>query len=377
MYRYKYQTYGSSKVAQALPKVLDYAQDYGSALGGAIGFAAKGLYDTFSGKNKMLDTNTMPYRPKRPAFGRRRSSRRYKKKQYKSTTVRRKSRRTYPRKKTNLRREVKKIKKQLDADSARHVSKAIWKEVLSCSTNAVNYLDWTICTASQIESFLANLRYYDPGNPGTLTTASGATGSYSRDFYFKNIHSTLEVVNNYQIPCRIKIYLVKPKGDTGIVPTTYYSNCIADQVITGGSVTTKGVFPTDLTVFMSQWNCKCVKDVYLDAGARVYAKHNTGPFRYDPSVYDSQNLEFQSKFKACNWLIRIEGVIAHDSVVATQVSTAQARVDVSSITRAEIIYDAGVVLDDIYISNTHDGAFTNAGFVTNKPIADNQPWSNN
>lgn len=336
----------------------------------ALGISG-GAYNYF--KNKILGTNTM-YRPKRPAFGRRRRTRRStKKKQYKGSKTR-KSRKTFRRTKPSLRKEVKQIKRQLNADSARHVYKQMVANQLVCTLNAVNYTYSDVITCSNLETFASQLRYYDPAVPGTLVTAPGGTGTFQRELYFKSVSCSVDVRNNYQVPVKVKVYLCKPKGDTNIAPTTYYTNSITDQLIGGGGLTTPGVYPTDLVAFTSQWSIKCLKDVTLDAGAYFTVSHKVGPFRYDPSLVDSHALEYQPKYKSFAIMFRVEGVVGHDTAAA-QYTTLPAGIDYSLTNRAEIIYDAGVILDDIYVSNLRSGTFTNGGVVTNKPIADNQGYS--
>lgn len=375
MYRSRYETYGTSKYAKAMPKILEASATIGSALGSSLVFGAKGIYDIFANypKNKILDKNIMAYprRTKRPAFGRRRRS--YKKKQYKSTKSK-KSRKSFNRSKPKLAKQVRQIQKKLGEDSARHTYKWLRSRDVQCAVNAINYEEITISTATNLEQYIANLRYYDPSVPGTLVTASGATGTYQRTIHFKNISQQLIIRNNYQVPCKVKVYLVKAKGDTNIVPLTYYTNGITDQVISGGNLNTAGIFPTDLNAFMSQWSCKCVKDVILDAGAMVMASHNTGHIKYDPSVYDEHTLDYQRKFKSASFIVRVEGVVAHDTS-ADQQTTLSGGVDIEANTRAEINYDAGIALDDIYVYVTRSTSFTNGGVLTNKPIADNQPSS--
>jgi len=371
-----YEAYGTSKYSRAVPELVQFGAELGTALGGALAFGAKGVYDIFRDypKNKILSTNTMPYkrtfkRSRRTALSSRRS---YKKKSYSKKT--RKPKRTSRRTKTSLKKEVRHIKQQLNADSARHIYKQLTADAWSVSANECTQGTIAIITGSLLETYISHLRYYDPSNPGTLTTASGATGTFQREIHFKNVNAKLEVHNNYQVPCRVKIYLVKPKGDTNISPTTYYNNSIADQVITGGNTSTAGIYPTDLKTFMSQWSVKCVKDAILDAGAFTVVSHNSGAFKYDPSLFDDHSLEYQNKFKACAWFMRIEGVLGHDTS-ANQVTTIPTRIDYTTTLRAEIIYDAGVVLDDIYLANNRSSSFTNGGVITNKPIADNQSYS--
>lgn len=363
-----YQVYGRSKYAKAMPKILRASADIGTAVGSGLVFAGKGLYDTFS-KNKMFSTNKAM--PAKKTYRRRRVSRSSKRKTYKGTRSR-KPKKSYARKRTSLKKEVKLIKRQLNADSARHVYKGLNAYLLNFALNNSNYQTFDVVTGSLIETYMANLRYYDPSTPGTLVTAAGATGAYSRELHFKNVHGMLEIRNNYQTPCKVKVYLVQPKGDTNISPTTYYNNSIADQLIGGaGTIVTNGIYPTDLNAFTAQWRCKCIKDVNLDAGSTVVVTHNSGSFKYDPSLFDSHALEYQNKFKAFAFFVRVEGVIGHDTILG-QYTTISGGVDIATSVRAEILYDAGINLDDIYLSNSRATAFTNAGVVTNKPIADNQ-----
>lgn len=373
MYRYRYHTYGTSKYARAMPKILQASADIGTAVGSGLVFAGKGLYDTFS-KNKILAKDkAMPY--KRTFKRSKRSSKRsYKKRQFKGTRSK-KPKRSY-RRKTSLKKEVKQIKRQLNADSAHHVYKLLTGDKLLTAVNQSNYATFEVITGTLLEAYMANLRYYDPATPGTLVTASGATGSYQREIFFKNVNGIIELRNNYQVPVKVKVYLVKPKGDTTITPTTYYNNAIADQLIGGaGSITTNGVYPTDLAPFMAQWRIKCVKDVVLDSGATVVASHNSGSFKYDPSLFDSHALEYQTKFKSFAWFVRVEGIIGHDTSVATEQTTLAGGVDVLQTIRVEIIYDAGVILDDLYVNNLRDASFTNGGVVASKPVSDNISYS--
>lgn len=371
----RYEVYGTSKYAKAMPKILRASADIGSAVGSGLIFAGKGLYDTFSNskKNKMLATNTMALRKR---TYKKRSRRSTKKSQFKRTKSR-KPKRTYRRKRTSLIKQVRQIRKDLQSDSARHVYKLLASDKVLCSVNQCNYVDFPMCNATLIENnFLANLRYYDPSVPGTLVTASGATGSYQRELHIKNVHSILELRNNYQVPCKVKVYLAKPKSDTSIAPVTYYNNAIADQLIGGaGTITTNGIYPTDLRPFMAQWSVKCLKDVVLDAGATTVVSYSTGAFNYDPSLYDSHALDYQTKFKSFVFMVRVEGVIGHDTSVATEQTTLACGVDTSTQLRAEIIYDAGVILDDLYLANLRDASFTNGGVVASKPVSDNIGYS--
>lgn len=318
-------------------------------------------------ENKILRTVTAMATPKARVTLRNKKSR---------TTSKKSNRKRRGRKpKASLKKQVTQIKKQLNAGQARHVYKNLHAYDLSCAVNSISYSNLDFATGSQIETYMANLRYYDPAAPGTLVTAAAATGTYQRDIHFKNIFASAELRNNYQVPVNVKVYLLQPKGDTDVSPATYYSNAIVDQLIGGaGTTTTAGIYPTDLSAFVQQWRIKCVKDVTLEPGHSTTVSHSTGSFTFDPALYDHHTLAYQNKFKSFSFFVRLEGVVGHDTT-ADQQTTLQAAVDCLITLRAEILYDAGVSLDDIYLYDQRAAAFTNGGVVSLKPVADNIGYS--
>lgn len=327
----------------------------------------------FFKKNKMLAVDKMP-RTSKKSTRRLSSSRKFTQQKNGSRVSSKKPVATRRRTRLSLRQEVRMLKKSVASDQAYHCHKryetgAISSAVAQCNHTNINYTDITY-----LEAMLTQLRVLNPAT-GALTTYNPASGSTSQQIHFKNFYGKLELVNNYQVPCRIKVYLCRTKADTSISPVTYYTNGITDQVISGGNATTPGIFMTDIDVLKEQWSLKVLKDVVLDAGSRVEVTHSTGPFNYDPSLVDSHPLSYQTKYKAFTFVVRIEGLIGHDSAVAGQQTNLSAAVDYIQTMKADIIYDAGVNLNDIYITDNRDATFTNGGLVTNKPIADNQAYA--
>lgn len=370
-------TVAAAAASYAMDKAKDKAVDY------AVGKVKSivGRYKTYSSsgkklrgnssKNKILRTNTMPYKK---SFLRRTVSKKTGAVSYRRPTT--KSKRPYKkrssyRRKPPLTRQVREIKKALNADQARFVFKSVSKDVVTSSAFAVEHEAHNMTGVSEIEGMITQLRYYDPSNPGTLVTANANTGTYSRKIHFKNIHAKLDIKNSYQIPCRIKVYIVTPKSDTNLTPLSYYTAGITDQVITGGDETTPLLYLTDINNFNSQWKAKLVKDVELMAGKSCTATWNSGSFDYDPSVFDAHTVEYQTKFKSAVWVIRIESPPCHDATTAGQVDYNACSVDVLTYIKAEVLYDAGCNLDDIYISNNLSGAFTSGNGVTGAPLSDN------
>lgn len=286
------------------------------------------------------------------------------------------TKKTNYKKKPSLAKQIKDLQKSVKSDQAYHTYKSATATKITTSVGECEHESILVNTATNMETWMANLRYYDPAVPGTLTTANASTGTYSRVIHFKNINCRLNVRNNYQVPCKLRVYLVKPKSDTNISPITYYANGIGDQVINAGADRqTSLIYLNDIDVFKEQWSAKVLKDVQLEPGASVVVSHNTGSYDYDPSLVDSHTDAYQTKYKFFGYIIRIEGVMGHDTSVVDQIGLLNCGVDYEYFIKAEIIYDAGVNLNDIYISDTRDTSFTNSGVCSNKPIADNQPYS--
>lgn len=334
--------------------------------------AASKAYDYFSGKNNVVKEYKMPAR-----FTRRPMPKRVYNKKTGKTYCKVPCKKS-SKSKTSLSKQVKDLKRSVNADQARHVYKYFTSGYAVSANGACDHTALIINDAPTLETYTSQLRYYDPSNPATLVTAAGGTGTFSRQLHFKNIYSKLTVRANYLMPVRVKIYLVTPKGDTNIHPLTYYANGLVDQVIGGSAVPeTAGIYLTDIDVFNKQWSAKLVKDVEIKPGGTVTATTSIKPFDYDPSVYDSHTVAYQPKFKSAVWVIRQEGVLAHDSTLFTQQGLMNSYIDYEVYHKAEILYDAGTNLNDIYLDDNRATTFTNGPMATNCPVADNQVSANN
>lgn len=279
------------------------------------------------------------------------------------------------RRKPTIKKELKLIKRSLKADQAYHTYKDsncadIDASVAKCQHGAIS-----VASITNLQSAMANFRYYDPSTPGTLVTADASTGTYSRQIHCNSITNSLTLRNNYQVPCRYRVYKVVPKSDTNIAPLTYYTNGITDQVITAGvDQTTPQIYLTDIDVFNSQWSAKVLRSGILQPGQQVSCSYKSKSFDFDPSVFDSHTVDYQPKYGCSVFIVRIEGVVGHDTTADDQ-TTLQASLDMEASRIYKFTYDAGVNLNDIYIQDSRDQSFTNGGLISNKPVSDNQAYS--
>lgn len=276
-------------------------------------------------------------------------------------------------KKTTLKKQIKDLKKVVSSDQAYHTHRAAAAEDLLASAGQVAQSFYVGSSTPTMETAVANLRYYDPAVPGTLVTANAATGTYSRVLHFSSINGKIEVRNNYQIPCKVRVYLALPKQDTNISPSSYFSDGVTDQVISGAT-TSPLLFPTDIDVLTEAYKMKLVKNTLLEPGKQFTVSHTVKAIDYNPAMVDIHQLSYQKKYKNFLWYVRVEGPLAHDTI-ADQQGLADCGVDIQYLTTYKIIYDAGVNLNDYSYAESRDTTFTNGAVVSNKPVSDNQSYS--
>ena len=88
-------------------------------------------------------------------------------------------------------------------------------------------------TGSVIEAAIDNMPTFDTAAPSTLKFVNFTTGDYSKEVYIAKFAAGLQLVNNYLIPVRCKIWLCKVKTDTSHSPCEAWDLGIAD--VTGGA----------------------------------------------------------------------------------------------------------------------------------------------
>lgn len=274
-------------------------------------------------------------------------------------------------KKKSLKKTVREIQKEIKSEQANLIYRScVTGRVLSSvNQSTVSSVNSVGCT--ELEAVLGQLRFFDSATPGTLIQASGATGTYMREYHFKNISSSIKLVNNYQVPVEVQMFVCSPKEDTSIPPATAFTNGLAD--VGNPSSTSRLVFVTDSSEFNHLWSIKLSKKARLEPGQSLNSIYSIKDCFYDPSVFDSHALEYQRKFKNYSIMIRVSGVLGHDTSLDQQ-GHLQAGIDYSIKTTYNVEYDAGIDLKFIVVNDLSD-SFTNGGVVSEQPIADNIGYS--
>lgn len=301
-----------------------------------------------------------------------REVRSYKKGQRKYRYRRRRKRKVCVAKDYRVRKQVKELKRVVEGDQGTHIDRRISKIILSSAVNASNIQAMTLNDINIIEDVISNLKYYNPSIPGTLTTADGTSGTFQKEFYIKQVYGKCTLHNNYQVPVNATLYIIEPKEDTSIEGDTAFANGLTDM--SNASATSMLVYPTDSPQFGDLWKITKSSRKIIQPGDSLSVSVSFDGFQYDPSFVDNHALVFQSRFKGCQALARIEGCFGHDTV-ASEITTLQSSVDIVYETKIVVKYPAGVDLKYLRVTNNLSTSFTNSGVHSNMPVSDNQTYS--
>lgn len=276
-----------------------------------------------------------------------------------------------PKQKKSVKAQIKELKKSIQQSEGVLIYRKRGTSRLIGSVNQQSFGASEDLTIANLETVLAQLRFFNPAAPATLTQGSGASGTYYREYLFKSIHTNVTVRNNYQIPCKCTLYVVTPKEDTNISATTAYTDGLAD--VGNPSYASPLCYLTDSDEFNDLWKIQSTKVKMLMPGEQMHSLHSVKDILYSPATYDSHALAYQKRFGSYQIIVRIDGVLAHDSS-ADQQGFAQCGCDIAWDTTFKVEYDAGVDLKFIYLDDTSD-SFTNGALVSSMPVADNIPYS--
>lgn len=274
--------------------------------------------------------------------------------------------------KPSLKKQVKSLTRSIKSTMGTLIYRKRTTERLLTSINEKGYgIAQNQVDMNLYETVLGELRFFNPSAPGTLIQGSGASGTYFREYNFKNVTSKLCAKNNYQVPCKFTVMLMCSKEDTSINPATAFQNGLVD--VGNPSSQSQLTYFTDSDEFNKLWSIKKTKKKLLQPGQELKISHSYKDMMYDPAVFDSHSLTFQNKYKTFCWLIKVEGRLGHDTS-ADQQGLTQAGVDIVVDNVLKVEYDAGCDLKFIVVSDGSD-SFTNGAVTSSKPVSDNIGYS--
>lgn len=224
---------------------------------------------------------------------------------------------------------------------------------------------------SDVNTQASALRYFDPATPGTLIVSDVGSASYSQKLDMK-CSAKIIFKNSYQTPVMIRVAAMRPKTDTAVSPSSAFSDGLVD--VGGNADTSMLVYWSDSALLKSLYKSDGEKTATLVCGESIELNVNVGHWTFDPSVGDSQVYQYQKKLKACVLLVRLEGVIAHDSGTSANVGSMQGGVDYHANITWTTKYEAGV---DIHFYDINDQSATmgSTALTGTNPVTDLQGFS--
>lgn len=248
-----------------------------------------------------------------------------------------------------MKKRVRRLEKCVTQQLAKHTHRRRDVGTLRCAQRviAMHNMD---CGGSKvrIEAAMANLRFFDPAT-NSLVFQDPANGTYQRDMCVE-IHRKLSVRNNYNSTVKVKIYDCVPKDATALTPVTMYNNSLNDQGNPGSD--SPMMFVTDAEQLRDVWRVKLVSSKVLKNGQQCTVSSHQKDFQYQVATNDAHTTPYDKNQGGHLFLIRIEGVLAHDSLNSTtQQALANCGIDWMCDTTFIFRYDAGKGLNDFSIAD--------------------------
>lgn len=290
---------------------------------------------------------------------------------FKKTEFRRRKKpvkKTFPKK---IKEQIKHLRQIADSDTGTLTYRKRTTNQLISDVNQQAMKAITGTSTVLVEEALNQCRFYDVTNPAVLKVPT-ITGTYCKDYLIESTHSKLTIRNNYQVPCKLKVYLCKPKIDTSSTPADFVTSGLSDS--TNTTIASTNVYATDSPHLHEAYSIVKTKTYILEGGQQVECTHHEGAYTYSPDFVDSHSQFYQKAYKAFVWLLVLQGTLAHDSVINTEQGICKATIDIMVDLVHKVKYNAGIDLKYTYIDQQLD-TFTNGPVLSNKPTADNQNYS--
>lgn len=268
--------------------------------------------------------------------------------------------------------KVRALEKKLKDETSLIIYKYDDKDTLRATSSSTQYGYKSAVSNATIELALAQARFFDPANPGTLITASLASPTFTQKCLI-SCYSALYIQNNYQVPCVVTYGVAFPRVDTSISPNSALSQGLAD--CGNPDATSVLINFKDSQEFNRLWRVKLITK-RLKPGQMVKLVHKQKGFTYDPSFIDSHTLTYQRETKSAVFVYRVQGVLGHDTSVATEQGFLGSGVDINVRSVYRVHYNSGgASVKTIVLNENSTQTFTNAGVVSEQPVADNVSYS--
>lgn len=274
--------------------------------------------------------------------------------------VRRRSRRV---KRRRIKRTLKKRVQKLER-TANQLAIHDWRNYgfgqLICAVNECVYVDLDLWYKTKQEAIIDNLAFIDRGATPAVDFINLTQQTYSHDIVFKDIFLSMTVKNNFHIPCEVKIYWFKSKGQHSSSVQALIASNDASLGVSDGE-TNPLTYPYDFPAVKQQWKLIKTDQSRLNGGDELIGTYTQKYDRYNPQTHDTVNTTYQKDDVIA--VIRLVGICGHDVTTDTQVGLAGGKVDYQFHRKAKVSYPSDANFHFIETDIASAGALAAGGEV--------------
>lgn len=279
-------------------------------------------------------------------------------------------------------RTVKQVKKKLQRLETRVREGETTYEYRYMGARALGKGNKTVARESTVGNLLGNLTpiltalpFYNEST-GDFDPKNVISGTDSKRVTIDKVTTTVESKNNFQVPCKLKVYLVTPKRNTNTTPVQDLDSGIASVVTDPATMLPADALIqfSDSPIFKQNWTVKKIKDVTLQPGQTCTVSKTVTDITYNPIAVGTEAAQRQLKsFYFMFVLDNSPDLIGHNSA-GTARGYMQCALD--QIVKQTTIckYDGGVNAHRLYINNT-TGDIGAGGLTGVRPVSDNQAYT--
>lgn len=226
--------------------------------------------------------------------------------------------------KVPLTKRVNKLEKKTKESYAVHVYKTSATVQPSSSQNQCGYTELQIVNKTAIETALAAIPIVNTGAPGTATQMD-ATLLDNPTKWHVEIFGQAFIRNNYLFPCELRVYICKPKVQTGNTASTQVTTGLAKLANPTLTTDTLFFYPNDVPLFKQTYSVIKSQKLILQTGDEIKIPFSE-KMVYDQEYGDNVTSTYDPRY-ARMIMIRVSGCLAHDSATTTNIGYTATKLD--------------------------------------------------
>jgi len=210
----------------------------------------------------------------------------------------------------SLKKQVARIQQQLSTQTGTYTQKTrVYGAVLTSAAGECAYHVQSMNSVVNLSAVIDAVKYFNPSVPGTLISVDMTAPTFQQEVLFTKSYLNCLVRNNYSVPCKVTVYMLRSKTDNSISPTTAMSSSLTDQ--SNATIASPLIYPTDCHEFNDLWRIEKSQTVTLQPGKEFTYSMASKPFKFDPPLADDVSTTYQPKYHGNACMIRLDGVLGH------------------------------------------------------------------